>query len=417
MQRIILHVDCNKFYASVECLHRPEIRDLPVAVGGSEKSRHGIILTKNEIASKFDIKVGEPLWSARKKCPNLVIVPPNFPLYTRFSQDVRTILEQYTDTIEPFGIDESWIDLTGFARDFTHAEQIAHEIRKRIKTELGITVSIGVSFNKVFAKLGSDYKKPDAVTVITKENFKQIVWPLPANHLLYIGNATYKKLQSKFRYTIGDVANTEQKTLEKWFGKIGLLLHSYANGYDLSPVIKSENTPGIKSIGNSTTTSRDLVTQEDVKTVLIVLCECVCRRMREQGVKCSLVKFHARNSELVTVSSQKQISTPTDISKEITEIAFELYKTNPNSKYPLRSIGVAVSDFSLSGEDEQFDFFCDIDKKKKLERIDETVDSLKNRYGNFTIQRASLLKNTDISQFDPYGDHLIHPVGVLKEKI
>ena len=178
MQRIILHVDCNKFYASVECLHRPEIRDLPVAVGGSEKSRHGIILTKNEIASKFDIKVGEPLWSARKKCPNLVIVPPNFPLYTRFSQDVRTILEQYTDTIEPFGIDESWIDLTGFARDFTHAEQIAHEIRKRIKTELGITVSIGVSFNKVFAKLGSDYKKPDATTVFDIDNWKEKIFPL-----------------------------------------------------------------------------------------------------------------------------------------------------------------------------------------------------------------------------------------------
>lgn len=417
MGRTILHIDCNKFYASVECLHRPEIRNKPVAVGGSDKSRHGIILTKNEIASRFDLKVGEPLWSAKQKCPNLIVIPPNFPLYMRFSEEVHKILTDYTDIIEPFGIDESWIDVSDSVNLYGGGRQIADEIRERIKRELGITVSIGVSFNKVFAKLGSDYKKPDAVTVISKENYKEIVWPLPANNLLYIGSATYKKLQSHYRYTIGDVANTEPEKLQKWFGKVGIMLHSYANGYDLSPVFKGELLPPVKSISNSTTTPRDLVTFDDVKTVLYVLSESVCRRMREQGVKCSVVKFHARNNKLITESSQKKLQFPTDITREIADIALELFNNNFNLDTPIRSIGIAVSDFSSASIPSQYDFFTDTEKKIKLERIDKTVDSLKSRYGNYTIQRASLLKDTVLSHFDPYCDHTVHPVGVLKTKI
>lgn len=417
LERTILHIDCNKFFASVECLHRPEIRNKPVAVGGSDKSRHGIILTKNEIASKYDLKVGEPLWSARQKCPNLIVIPPNFPLYMRFSKDVHKILADYTDIIEPFGIDESWIDVSSTANLYGQGEKIANEIRKRIKRELGITVSIGVSFNKVFAKLGSDYKKPDAVTVISKDNFKNIVWPLPANQLLYIGSATYKKLQSHYRYNIGDVANTELKDLQKWFGKIGIMLHSYANGLDLTPVCPSEALPSIKSISNSTTTPRDLVNNEEVKSVLFVLCESVCRRMREQGFKCSVIKFHARNKNLITVSTQKKLKFPTDITREIANEAYSLFTGNYKFDNPIRSLGVAVSDFSSADIPAQYDFFTDSEKKQKLERIDKTVDSLKNRYGNYTIQRASLLKNTDISHFNPYKDHVVHPVGVLKAKI
>ena len=417
MERIIMHIDCNKFYASVECLHRPEIRHLPVAVGGDDKSRHGIILTKNEIASKFDIKVGEPLWSAKKKCPNLVVVPPNFPLYMRFSKEVHKILSDYTDTMEAFGIDESWIDVSKTAHLYGGGEKLANVIRKRIKSELGITVSIGVSYNKIFSKFGSDYKKPDAVTVISKENFKDIVWPRPANELLYVGPATYKKLQSHYRYTIGDVANTEPELLQKWFGKIGLMLHSYANGYDMTPVYKKSQLPDIKSIGNSTTTPRDLVTNEDVKSVLFVLCESVCRRLREQGFRCKTVKFHARNNKLITESFQKKLKFETDITREIADAAYSLFLNNYKFENPIRSIGIAVTDFSSSDQSMQYDFFTDIEKKEKLEKIDKTVDSLKNRYGNFTIQRANLLKSTDISKFNPHDDHIIHPVGVLKNKI
>ena len=417
MERVILHIDCNKFYASVECLHRPEIRNLPVAVGGDDKSRHGIILTKNEIAAKYDLKVGEPLWSAFKKCPNLVVVPPNFPLYMRFSKEVHKILSDYTDTIEAFGIDESWVDVSKTAHLYGGGENLAHLIRKRVKSELGITVSIGVSFNKIFAKLGSDYKKPDAVTVISKENFKEIVWPLPANDLLYVGPATYKKLQSHYRYTIGDLANTEMELLQKWFGKIGIMLHSYANGYDMTPVYKESQLPDVKSIGNSTTTPRDLITNDDVKSVLFVLAESVCRRLREQGFRCKVVKFHARNNKLVTESFQKKLKFETDITREIADEAYSLFLNNYNFENPIRSIGIAVSEFSSAQIPMQYDFFTDTEKKAKLERIDKTVDWLKNRYGNYAIQRGNLLKTTDISEFNPHDDHLIHPVGVLKTKL
>lgn len=417
MERIIFHIDCNKFYASVECLHRPEIRNKPVAVGGSEQSRHGIILTKNEIASKYDLKVGEPLWSARKKCPNLVIVPPNFPLYMRFSKEVRRILEDYTDIIEPFGIDESWIDVSAVAHLYGGGERLANIIRERVKAELGITVSIGVSFNKVFAKLGSDYKKPDAVTVISKENFKQIVWPLPANDLLYIGSATYRTLQKHYRYTIGDVAKTDLKTLQKWFGKVGIMLHSYANGYDLTPVCKSELMPSIKSISNSTTLPRDLKNFDEVKAVVFVLAESVGRRLREQGFKCSVVKIHLRDKDLCTVSTQKKLKYPTDITREISKTACSLFLNNYKFDKPIRSLGVSVTDFCAVDCPLQYDFFVDAEKKNKLERLDKTVDTLKKRYGNFALQNASLLKSVDITHFNPHDDHTIHPVGVLKGKI
>lgn len=417
MERIIFHIDCNKFYASVECLHRPETRNKPVAVGGSEESRHGIILTKNEIASKYDLKVGEPIRSALKKCPELIVIPPDFPLYMRFSEAVRDILSEYTDIIEPFGIDESWIDVTATAHLYGGKEKLAYIIKERIKKELGITVSIGVSFNKVFAKLGSDYKKPDAITVISKDNFKEIVWPLPANDLLYIGKATFETLKKHYRYTIGDVAGTEPELLKKWFGKVGIMLHSYANGFDLTPVCKTELLPDIKSIGNSTTTPRDLINLDDAKTVLFVLTESVCRRLREQGFRCSVVKIHIRNNKLETVSAQKKLNFPTNITREISQTAYNLFKDTYKFENPIRSIGVAVSNFISDEIPAQYDFFTDTSKKEKLESIDKTVDDLKRRYGNYTIQRANLLKSTDISTFNPHDDHNIHPVGVLKNKI
>lgn len=417
MERIIFHIDCNKFYASVECLHRPEIRNKPVAVGGDEQSRHGIILTKNEIASKYDLKVGEPIRSALRKCPNLIVIPPNFPLYMRFSENVRKILSDYTDIIEPFGIDEAWIDVSETAELYGGKEKLAYTIKNRIKKELGITVSIGVSFNKVFAKLGSDYKKPDAVTVISKSNFKEIVWPLPANDLLYIGKSTYETLKKHYRYTIGDVANTEIELLQKWFGQIGTMLHSYANGFDLTPVCKSELLPDIKSIGNSTTTPRDLTTFDEAKSVLFVLSESVCRRLREQGFRCTVIKIHIRDNNLITVSTQKKLSSPTNITAEITEFACKLLKTAYNFDTPIRSIGITLSEFVSAKLPVQYDFFTDSSKKQKLESIDKTVDDLKRRYGNFTIQRANLLKSTDLTEFNPHDDHIIHPVGVLKAKI
>lgn len=407
MDRTVLHVDCNKFYASVECLYRPELRNKPVAVGGSTESRHGIILTKNEIASRYGLTVGEPLWQARQKCPDLVIVPPNYPLYLRFSRLCRKVYEDYTDLIEPFGLDESWLDVTGMQKS---GEEIAEEIRSRIKDELGITVSIGVSFNKIFAKLGSDYKKPDAITVISRDNFKNIAWPLPCSDLLFVGRSTTKKLNYYGINTIGDIANANPEFLKRILGKNGETLYAFANGNDVSRVRHKDEIDDIKSIGNSTTTPRDLKDNADVKTVFRVLCESVATRLREQGVKGRTVTIWVRDNAFTSFTRQRALPACTNVSTEILKTAMELFVANYEWKNPIRSLGVSVSDFD-SGLCEQFDFYKTVENREKQEKIEETIDTLKRRFGNYCIQRACQLERRDLSGFNPHDEHIIHPIG------
>ena len=376
MERTVLHIDCNKFYASVECLYRPEIRNKPVAVGGDVESRHGIILTKNEIASKYGLTVGEPLWKARKKCPDLIIVPPNYPLYLRFSKLARMIYADYSEFIEPFGLDENWIDVSGSVQS---GEEIANEIRERVKSELGITVSVGVSFNKIFAKLGSDYKKPDAVTVISKDNFRDIVWPLPCGDLLMVGRATAAKLNSYGIKTIGELANTDEKFLKTVLGKNGQTLRDYANGLDISPVRRADEASDVKSVGNSTTTPRDLVDNDDVKIVFRVLCESVATRLREQGIKGKTVTISVRDVNLNSFTRQQKMKAHSDISSEIHTCAMTLFLNNYNWLYPIRSLGVSVSDFDIDFC-EQYDFrtaskIAKSRKKSKPPLIHCAVDS------------------------------------------
>lgn len=406
MKRCVLHVDCNKFYASVECLYRPELRDKPMAVGGDPENRHGIILTKNEIASKYGLTVGEPLWKARQKCPDLVVVPPNYPLYLRFSALTRKIYEDYSEFIEPFGLDECWLDVTGSEKS---GEEIAHEIRKRVKSQLGITVSIGVSFNKVFAKLGSDYKKPDAVTVIDESNYKDIAWNLPCGDLLMVGRSAQKKLNAYGINTIGDLADTDVAVLKSLFGKNGEMLHSFANGTECSPVRHKDEISEVKSVGNSTTAPRDLVNEEDVKTIFRVLCESVSARLREKGLKGRVVTIYVRDKELSSFSRQMKIPANTDISTEIFYYAMKLFRTNYFWNKPIRSLGVSVSDFDVTYE--QFDFEKTVENREKQERLETTVDSLRRRFGNYCIGRACQLKDTELSKFNPHEEHIIHPVG------
>lgn len=406
MKRCVLHIDCNKFYASVECLYRPELRDKPMAVGGDPENRHGIILTKNEIASKYGLTVGEPLWKARQKCPDLVVVPPNYPLYLRFSALARKIYEDYSEFIEPFGLDECWLDVTGSEKS---GEEIAHEIRKRVKSQLGITVSVGVSFNKVFAKLGSDYKKPDAVTVIDESNYKDIAWSLPCGDLLMVGRSAQKKLNAYGINTIGDLADTDVAVLKSLFGKNGEMLHSFANGTECSPVRHKDEISDVKSVGNSTTAPRDLVNEEDVKTVFRVLCESVSTRLREKGLKGRVVTIYVRDKELSSFSRQMKIPANTDISTEIFYYAMKLFCTNYFWNKPIRSLGVSVSDFDVTYE--QFDFEKTVENREKQERLETTVDSLRRRFGNYCIGRACQLKDTELSKFNPHEEHIIHPVG------
>ena len=298
MNRTILHSDCNCFYASVELLHHPELRGKPVAVGGDPEARHGIVLTADYAAKRYGVKTGMALWQAKQVCPDITFLPPRMDLYLRFSRMAQEIYADYTDKREPYGIDESWLDVTDSATLKGDGFHIAQEISSRMKKELGITVSVGVSFNKIFAKLGSDYKKPDAITTMYEDEFQRKAWCLPVSDLLYVGNATNKKLYSMGIRTIGDLAKSDETLLVRKLGKMGSILWAFANGYDESPV-KLENTSApVKSVGNSTTTPRGMETDEDVKIVLYILAESVAARLRENGFRCRTVEISVRDKEL-----------------------------------------------------------------------------------------------------------------------
>ena len=411
MERIILHSDCNSFYASVECLHHPEIREKPVAVGGDIEQRHGIILAKNQLAKQFHVSTGEAIWQAKQKCPELIVLPPDFPLYLRFSRLARDIYLDYSSRVEPFGLDEAWLDITSRENQKDKGEKTAQEIRKRIREELGITVSIGVSYNKIFAKLGSDYQKPDAVTLITKENYRQIAWPLPASDLLYVGPATKRKLNGFGVHTIGELAQTPVEILRSKFGKIGDILWCFSNGLDRSPVADFQNQPIVKSIGNSTTAPRDLESGEDVKMILYVLADSVARRLREQGLKGRTIHISVRDNSLFSFTRQKTLLSYTNLTGEIAREALSLFREHYRWKRPVRSIGISVSDLEAGTICSQTGLFCDEVKREKMERLDNAVDRLKARFGTFAIQPAVLLKDRKLSDFDPKNDHIIHPVG------
>ena len=304
MDKVILHVDCNKFFASVECAVHPELAHLPLAVSGSRDARHGIILAANQAASNFGVKKAEPIWQAQIKCPELVFVSPNYPLYEEYSRLFKAICAEYSDQIEPFGIDECWIDISANVGKRRDGEAVAYEIKERIKSELGLTVSIGVSFNKIFAKLGSDYKKPDAVTVISRDNYKDMVWPLSVDNLLYVGRSTKKKLMGRGVFTIKDLVNMGPDSLYLLLGKSGTMLYDIAlgKGYDEVGIYDEEKQ--VKSIGNSTTTSRDLTDLEDVKLILTLLADSVSMRLREQNLLCKTVSINLKDNLLRSFSRQ-----------------------------------------------------------------------------------------------------------------
>lgn len=367
--RVVLHSDCNCFYASVELLHHPELRGKPVAVGGDPESRHGIILTADYTAKKYGVKTGMALWQAKQLCPDITFLPPRMDLYLRFSRMTQEIYADYTDLREPFGCDESWLDVTASATLKGDGELIAKEISNRMKSELGITVSIGVSYNKIFAKLGSDYKKPDAITTMHRNEFKEKVWSLPASDLLYVGKSTAKKLNSIGVKTIGELATMDEKLLVSLLGKMGSVLWGFANGYDNSPVRKENTHAAIKSVGNSTTTSRDLTTDEDVKIIIYVLSESVAARLRENGFRCRTVEISIRDNELYSFTRQCKVHNATNITEEIAREAYRLFKENYNWHKPIRSVGVRGADLVTDYYFEQLDMFTDAAMREKQMKL------------------------------------------------
>ena len=413
--RSVLHIDMNACYASIECLYDPSIRNLPVAVGGDVEARHGIILAKNQIAKRFGVQTGEALWQARQKCPELHIVPPHFDRYLRFSRMAREIYADYTDLVEPFGLDEVWCDVTGTQKLRERGlEALANEIRERVKFELGITVSVGASWNKIFAKLGSDYKKPDAVTVFTPENYRDKVWPLPASDLLGVGRATERKLASRGIHTIGDIAAAPPSMLRGILGKWGLILHDFATGYDTSPVARAGDEAVIKSIGNSTTTPRDLSCDEDAVIVYWMLCESVAERMRESGFLCRGVQVHIRDNELASFERQLKLESPTCLASTLHEAAMRLLRENWDWHKPLRSIGVRATDLLPASTPVQCSIFEDSERQEKRERLERSVDDLRRRFGHYCVGRAVCVSDPTLRNISPKDEHVIHPVGYFK---
>ena len=410
MDRIILHSDCNCFYASVEMLHHPEMAGKPLAVGGDPEARHGIVLTANYIAKKKGVKTGMALWQARQACPDLIFVPPRMDLYLRFSRMAREIYLEYTDQVENFGCDEAWLSVEKSRSIKGDGMTIAKEISERIKKELGITVSIGVSWNKIFAKLGSDYKKPDAITLISRENFKDIVWPLPASDLLYVGRSTERKLSKVGIHTIGELANADPEYLHVLLGKMGLVLNAFANGLDDSPVTTDGYNAPVKSIGNSTTTPRDLTTDIDVKIILMALSESVSARLRKNGFRAGVVEISIRDDELFSFTRQMKLKSPTNITNEIMGAAFGLFQKHYNWEHPIRSLGVRGSSLTLDHIPVQLSLFMDEELREKQEKLDQMTDEIRRRFGYFSIQRAFMREDERLSGLDA-ATHTVHPVG------
>ncbi len=379
--RTILHCDLNSFYASVEIFLNPQLKGYPVAVCGSKEDRHGIVLAKTEEAKKYGVKTAEAIWEAQRKCPQLIIVPPHHDEYVRFSHKVRKIYEDYTDLVEPFGIDECWLDVTGSERLFGNGEKIAHTIRERVKKEIGVTISVGVSFNKVFAKLGSDLKKPDAVTVIPYENFRNMIYDLPVTDMLGVGPNTGKTLRNYCINTIGDLAESDKNFLIKKLGKTGECIWAYANGFDNSPVNHIEYQSPVKSIGRGTTQPVDLKNNEEVYKVIIQMSQIVSHKLRKHNLKACGVQLSVKDSNLTVKQFQAPLSLPSQCFGDISKKAFELFTQNYSWYNNVRSITVRAINLTDCNEPVQIDFLQDHSAHEKLDSAEEAIEKIRNKYG------------------------------------
>lgn len=376
-------------------IYHPEYRNVPMAVAGDAKARHGIILAKNQLASNAGVKTAEVIWQAQAKCPDLVLIPPEYEQYEFYSQKLKYMYTEYTDRVEPFGLDECWLDMTGILKDMDEARAFADEIRRRVRDEFKLTCSVGVSYNKCFAKLGSDYKKPDATTVIPEDSFRDIVWPLPVSDLLFVGRSTVKNLSKINVNTIGDLAHLDREYITRFLGKNGVLLWEYANGIDESPVMEIKHRREIKSIGNSTTPPEDMTSAEDVRRVLLHLADKVAERLRKHGLKCTVIQIHVRDRDLKIYEHQRVLYDATDIKRDIYEMACELFEESYDWHCAVRSIGIRCAKVIASGEGEQISIFTDIGKAEKDKKLSRAIDDVNRRFGKGTVKSLGEIRGRD----------------------
>lgn len=396
-QRYILHCDIDYCFAQIEILKNPSLANVPMCVGGDESKRHGIVLARNPLAKAKGVKTAETLIDARRKCPGLVIVPPSYEDYLMISNQVKDIYRTYTDKVESFGIDEAWVDISDSILLFGKPGDIATEIQKRIKAEVGLTVSIGMSFNKIFAKLGSDFQKPNGLTILMESHMKQMIWPLPVQELLYVGPSTQKSLNQIGIRTIGDLACANENTLHTHLGKMGSLLKAFANGEDSSEV--NPYSDPAKSIGNGMTTPQDLVTIDEVKRVLLVLAESVSSRCRKIEKKGSVLRISIRDHKLETLSRQKKLNQPINTVQQIVNESLFLVEKYWDQNKPLRSITITLSDLVSTCQPIQLSLF-----DEPITELDETLDTIRERFGHHSIKRASVLLQKDLDQRNPQNN-------------
>lgn len=391
-ERVILHCDLDNFYASVECLREPTLHKLPVAVCGDPDTRHGIVLAKNPLAKAMGVRTGQALWQARQLCPSLVCVPPHMQDYRHFSQAAQDIYLRFTDQVQPYGIDECWLDVTSSRRLFGSGPSIAQELRRIMIRELGITVSVGVSFNKVFAKLASDIHKPNGIAVITLQNYRQTAWMRPVSELLYVGNRTYRKLERVGVRTIGELASMSESNLRTLLGKQGAKLWQFANGLDTSPVHVPEDTPALHTVGNSATLPRDLTTPAEVKQALYALADKVGLRLRQMAVRSRTLQISLRDSHLLTIERQAAFDQPTHLTRDIAALAWQLFTDHWDvARQPVRALGIRCCDLTTSPQS-QLSLF--VPERKREEALERAVDALRRRHGNAAPRRGILVWQT-----------------------
>lgn len=389
-----MHCDMNGFFASVELLDHPELRNRPMAVCGNPKNRHGIIVAKNELAKKAGVQTAETIWQARKKCPDLAVVPPHHEKYEYYSKRINEIYNQYTDVIEPFSIDESWLDVTHSQKLWGSGVEIGDHIRDTVKKQLHLTLSVGVSFNKVFAKMGSEYKKPDATTEITRENYRDILWPLPVEELFFVGQALTEKLQKIGIVTIGDLGRTHVETLSAMFGKHGVMVWEYANGKENEPVALASHRRKIKSVGNGITFRRDLTSQKDIDVAVVGIADTVASRLRQYQVKASGIRIEMKDPDFHSISRQTQLEKPTQLAHEITRVAKELIQACGYPTKPIRLLTITGIQLVDEATSEQLSLFSEEEASRfGEERLERTLDQIRQKYGLGSVHFGSLLHN------------------------
>ncbi len=394
MDRTILHCDMNAFFASVELLDYPELKDVPMAVCGSVDDRHGIILAKNDLAKAYGVVTAETLWQARKKCPDLRTVPPHHDKYSHYSKLINKIYLEYTDMVEPFSVDESWLDVTASRRLFGDGKTIADTIRSRVRQELGLTLSAGVSFNKIFAKMGSDYKKPDATTVISRDNFRDLLWPMDVGEMFFVGSATAAKLKNVGVNTIGDLACSDRDAMVRLLGKQGGVIRDYALGLDETPVSRYDHREKIKSVGNGTTFRRNLEGIEDIRVAVKGLSDTVATRLRKHKVKCFGVKVDIKDPNLKTISRQVQLDNPTNLAEVIADTAVSIIENSWDIQKPIRLL--TITGINLCDEDQaqQLSLFASENvSSEKGEKAERAMDDIRAKFGNNIINFGSVLGN------------------------